>query len=112
MARKPAIGGPTTAGTTQAALIQPKTRGRASSGYTAATTTYSATTSAPAPSPETARPTSRAGNDVAVPQTTRPPANRVIPAVNGQVGPRLSARPPATTMPSRLAVRNSENARE
>ena len=64
-----------------------------------ATTTYSATVTAPVPSPCTRRPATRIGIVVAVPAISRPSANSADEVYSGATGPRRSDQLPASTMP-------------
>ena len=88
-----------------------KTRGRSPAGKARPTTTYSETMFRPAPNPCTARATTSTHMLVARPATSRPRANDTAATMNGRTGPRRSDISPATTMPSRLVVRNTEKAR-
>jgi hypothetical protein len=65
----------------------------------------------PAPKPWTAL--ARTSSHIVVdrPASSRPAAKTSAAAANGRTGPRRSDISPATTMPSRLAVRNTEKAR-
>ncbi len=66
--------------------------------------------SSPAPKPWMARPSTNSHMLVASPAITRPIPNVTTATTNGSTGPRRSETSPATTMPTRLVVRNAENA--
>jgi hypothetical protein len=93
----PDTGGPSSAGSTHAEEIRPKTAGRARSGYTAAISTKIATLLIPAPAPCSTLPTRSWAMLVAVPATSRPTPNINGETTSGTRGPaRSHHRPPST----------------
>ncbi len=102
--------GPSSDGTTQPAENAAKMRGRSASGYSRATSTYSATEIAPAPSPCTRRPASSIGMPQANPASNSPQTKQASPAHSGSAGPRASLQRPATVMPITLVARVPPNA--
>ena len=75
-AMRPAMNGPTSDGTTQAAANPANMPGCRRGGMILATITYSATVSPPPPRPCTSRPATSCHISTAVPAMTSPPANR------------------------------------
>ena len=66
--------------------------------------------SSPPPMPCTARPRTSCTIVVAVPATSRPATNRIMPPNRPGRGPRASLSWPAATMPTTFATRNAVNA--
>ena len=95
---------------THAAANPAKILACSAGGYTRATITYSATVSAPPPSPCTSRPVTNTPIAPAVPATTRPTMNRATDAKSAFRGLPRSDQAPASTIPTTLTASGPANA--
>jgi hypothetical protein len=106
---RPAIGGPISAGSTQAEDISPNTAGWTRRGYTTEISTNTATVRQPAAAPCSTRPTSSCGIDPEVPATSSPAPNSSGELIRGTRAPRASHQRPPSTVPNTEAARKATN---